>query len=155
MRDTLLMVSCLCLLAASATAQVDEPAPGELEPAVSFEPENTGSAAGDDGGSLKPEASSAGAEADAAEISGSEPEAAFDTMDHLQLDATSVTGNRELPKVLYIVPWKKSDLGDLRGRPVNSLVDEVLSPVDRDVFRRHLQYYSDIKEPGGQASPGE
>ena len=33
--------------------------------------------------------------------------------DHLQLDTTDITGNQELPKVLYIVPWKRSDLGDL------------------------------------------
>src|SRR5258706_7832453 len=40
----------------------------------------------------------------------------FKTVDKMELDATSVTGNRELPKVLYIVPWKKSDLGDLVGK---------------------------------------
>ena len=46
--------------------------------------------------------------------------------DRLELDTTQITGNRELPKVLYIVPWKRSDLGDLVGKPVNSLLDEVL-----------------------------
>ena len=29
-------------------------------------------------------------------------------MDSLDLGTTSITGNAELPKVLYIVPWKKS-----------------------------------------------
>jgi hypothetical protein len=62
-------------------------------------------------------------------------------MDSLDLGTTSITGNQELPKVLYIVPWKKSDLGDLVGRPVNTLLDEVLAPVDPDVFERHLHYY--------------
>ena len=62
-------------------------------------------------------------------------------MDSLDLGTTSITGNQELPKVLYIVPWKKSDLGDLVGRPVNTLLDEVLAPVDPDVFERHLDYY--------------
>ena len=61
--------------------------------------------------------------------------------DRLELDTTQITGNRELPKVLYIVPWKRSDLGDLVGRPVNSLLDEVLTPVDRDVFQRENRYY--------------
>ena len=37
--------------------------------------------------------------------------------DRIELDPTQITGNRELPKVLYIVPWKRSDLGDLTGRP--------------------------------------
>jgi hypothetical protein len=61
--------------------------------------------------------------------------------DRIELDATQITGNRELPKVLYIVPWKRSDLGDLVGKPVGSLLDEVLAPVDRDVFKRENRYY--------------
>ena len=65
--------------------------------------------------------------------------------DRLQLDTTAITGNRELPKVLYIVPWKRSDLGDLVGRPVNSLLDEVLQPLDRDVFQRENRYYDALK----------
>jgi hypothetical protein len=63
-------------------------------------------------------------------------------MDRLELETTTVTGNRELPKVMYVVPWKKADLGDLKGRPANSLLDEVLAPVDRDVFRREVAYFS-------------
>jgi hypothetical protein len=63
------------------------------------------------------------------------------TMDHLELDPTAITGNRELPKVMVIVPWKKADLGDLTGRPANSLLNEVLEPVDREVFRRELRYF--------------
>ncbi len=43
--------------------------------------------------------------------------------------------------MLYIVPWKRSDLGDLVGKPVNSLLDEVLTPVDRDVFQRENRYF--------------
>jgi hypothetical protein len=65
--------------------------------------------------------------------------------DHLQLDTTQITGNQELPKVLYIVPWKRADLGDLLGKPANSLLDEVLEPVDRDVFKRENRYYDALK----------
>ena len=65
--------------------------------------------------------------------------------DSLELDTTQITGNRELPKVLYIVPWKRSDLGDLVGKPMNSLLDEVLTPVDRDVFKRQNRYYDALK----------
>ncbi|MDR2215614.1 MAG: hypothetical protein LBE59_07220 [Nevskiaceae bacterium] len=67
--------------------------------------------------------------------------------DRLELDATQITGNRELPRVMYVVPWKRADLGDLTGRPVNSLLDEVLAPVDRDVFQRQNQYYEALR-PG-------
>lgn len=66
-------------------------------------------------------------------------------MDHLELDPTSITGNRELPKVMVIVPWKRSDLGALQGKPANSLLNEVLSPVDREVFRRELRYFEALE----------
>ncbi len=62
----------------------------------------------------------------------------------LELDTTKVTGNKELPRVMYVVPWKHSDLGDLTGKPANSLVDEVLQPVDRDVFNREERYYHTV-----------
>jgi hypothetical protein len=65
--------------------------------------------------------------------------------DRLELETTQITGNRELPRVLYVVPWKRPDLGDLAGRPANSLLDEVLAPVDRDVFRRQNRYYEALK----------
>ena len=71
--------------------------------------------------------------------------------DRLELDATQITGNRELPKVLYIVPWKRADLGDLLGKPVNSLLDEVLAPVDRDVFKRENRYYRALKPDAAAA----
>jgi hypothetical protein len=64
--------------------------------------------------------------------------------DTLDLGTTSITGNQELPKVLYIVPWKRSDLGDHVGRPVNTLLDEVLEPIDPEVFERHLDYYETL-----------
>jgi hypothetical protein len=74
--------------------------------------------------------------------------------DRLELDATDITGNRELPKVLYIVPWKRSDLGDVVGRPVNSLLDEVLQPLDRDVFQRENRYYNALPAAAGDAKAG-
>ncbi len=64
--------------------------------------------------------------------------------DRLELDSSSIRGNQELPKVLYIVPWKDPALGDLVGKPVNSLVDEVLAPVDREVFRRQTDYFDQL-----------
>ena len=66
------------------------------------------------------------------------------TLDSLDLGTTSITGNQELPKVLYIVPWKRSDLGDVAGRPVNTLLDEVLSPIDPEVFERQLDYFDSL-----------
>ena len=64
--------------------------------------------------------------------------------DKLSLDTSVITGNRELPKVLYIVPWKRPSLGDLPAQPFNTLLDETLAPIDRDVFRREVDYYQVI-----------
>jgi len=73
--------------------------------------------------------------------------------DRADLDRTQIIGNRELPKVLYIVPWKKPLPGDLAGRPVTSVLDEALSPVDRDVFRRQVHYDSLTQSRAAAATP--
>ncbi len=65
-------------------------------------------------------------------------------MDRMTLSRTEITGNQELPKVMYIVPWQKSVPGDLMGRPVNTLLDEVLAPIDREEFVRQVDYYGDL-----------
>ena len=70
----------------------------------------------------------------------------------LQLEATQITGNRELPKVMVIVPWKTAEPAALAGRPVNSLVEEVLTPIDRDVMRRTLDYYKLLAETPAPAA---
>jgi hypothetical protein len=75
-------------------------------------------------------------------------------MDRLDLDTTQITGNRELPKVMVVVPWKRSDLGDLVGKPINSLVDEALQPVDREVFRREVEYYGALAPDRPASGPG-
>jgi hypothetical protein len=65
--------------------------------------------------------------------------------DRADIDKTQVIGNRELPKVLYIVPWKKPLPGQLSGKPVNSVLDEALAPVDREVFRRQVSYSGQVQ----------
>jgi hypothetical protein len=65
--------------------------------------------------------------------------------DEIMLDPTQITGNRELPNVMYVVPWKRPDIGDLSGRPAKSLLDEALAPVDRDVFRRQNRYFAALQ----------
>jgi len=73
--------------------------------------------------------------------------------DQMQLESTSIRGNQELPKVMYIVPWKDPNLGDVTGKPVNSLIDEVLAPLDRDVFLRQTKYFDQLYEsPGTEVS---
>lgn len=73
--------------------------------------------------------------------------------DRADLEGTQILGSRELPKVLYIVPWKQPQPTELVGRPATSLLDEVLSPIDRDVFERQVRYHSLLHAPpsGGGA----
>ena len=70
--------------------------------------------------------------------------------DRADLEGTQILGNRELPKVLYIVPWKQPLPTDLVGRPASSVLDEALSPVDREVFERQVRYHSLMQPPPAQ-----
>ena len=74
-------------------------------------------------------------------------------VDRLQLDATAITGNRELPKVMSIVPWKAAEPPGGPDRPMGSLIDEVLAPVDRDEFRREITYFRDLTSQSSDRSP--
>jgi hypothetical protein len=73
-------------------------------------------------------------------------------VDRLQLDSTSITGNRELPKVMSIVPWKSAEPPAGPDRPMGSLIDELLSPLDRDEFRREIAYYRDLTSQSAPVS---
>ena len=64
--------------------------------------------------------------------------------EQMDLEGMAVIGNRELPKALFIVPWKDPGADLAPERPVNSLIDEALQPVDPDVFRRKLDYFDTV-----------
>ncbi len=55
------------------------------------------------------------------------------------LSGMSVVGNDEAPKSLYIVPWKSSEIG--AETSLETMLNEGDVPVDRDVFRRQLDFY--------------
>jgi hypothetical protein len=73
--------------------------------------------------------------------------------DRIELGSTEISGNRELPKLLYIVPWQHTQIGQIGGRPSNSLVDEALTPVDRNVFERQNRYYAALQAAAPSAAP--
>jgi hypothetical protein len=76
-------------------------------------------------------------------------------LDRLELDSTAITGNRELPKVMSIVPWKAAEPPAGPDRPMGSLIEEVLSPLDRDEFRREITYFRDLSSQSpDRPSPG-
>ena len=61
--------------------------------------------------------------------------------DKLEMEGISIVGNSELPKSLYIVPWQSPDKRASAGKPVNSLINEILAPVERGAFQRKLKYF--------------
>jgi len=80
----------------------------EFEPAVdtsaSLEPAvNTSNTADETTDDIEPAVSSAALAADV-----TRDESGNQVMDRMELGRTEITGNQELPKVLYIVPWQKS-----------------------------------------------
>jgi hypothetical protein len=141
-----------------APAAVQKSAPTPAKPAKAANAASTGAASAlpsaPNANAAAPEAAAGTARTSAVPKSGAPAAAAGKAHDSLQLDTTQITGNRELPKVLYIVPWKRSDLGDLVGKPVNSLLDEVLTPVDRDVFKRQNRYYDALKPDAAKDGAG-
>lgn len=80
---------------------------------------------------------------------------AASAQDRAELDRTQIIGHKELPKVLYIVPWKKPLPGELAGRPRSSLLDEVLAPLDRAEFRRALHHRSQIEPSSLPSTPAK
>jgi len=151
-----LLIVAMLLLGAAAIAQTPPPQDA-LEPGV-----NTSAPAAQP--AAPPPESSAPQASPAAKPVAAKPAAAAATApnkpgqkgnakDRLDLESTQITGNRELPKVLYIVPWRSAELGDLVGRPVNSLLDEVLEPVDRDVFRRQNRYFDALQPNAAAPAP--
>ncbi len=138
--------------APTGTTRANIPRPEELEPGVDTTKSTPAAPAPDPGStsaasppsSAAPPATAAAKSVPPKDAAGAKS-AGRKGPDKLELETTDVTGNSELPKVLYIVPWKRSDLGDMVGRPVNSLLDEVLQPLDRDVFNRQNRYYDALK----------
>ena len=55
------------------------------------------------------------------------------------LSGMSIVGNDEAPKALYIVPWESSEIG--KETRLDTMLNEGDVPVDKDVFRRQLEFY--------------
>jgi hypothetical protein len=57
-----------------------------------------------------------------------------------EISGMSIVGNNETPKSLVIVPWKSSEIGQ-ETRLKSNLLNDGLTPVDRAVFMRELDFY--------------
>ena len=132
------------LLAIAAASRADDPEPAVQTSSAAAAPATSG----DTRAAPKPASAPAAPTAPARKPAGPKSRA----MDQIDLGATQVTGNRELPNVMYVVPWKRPDLGEFAGRPPKSLLDEMLAPVDREVFRRQNRYFAAL-HPDAAVTP--
>lgn len=62
--------------------------------------------------------------------------------DRVDLEGTTIIGNRELPKILYVVPWKLVDQGHIISHPITRQISEDIAPINRDQFHNFLELHS-------------
>ncbi len=129
-----------------------------MDPALAQSPEPAVDTSAAPPAAPSPSAASAAAPQAASAAPGAAPSTprrpANRAMDRVDLEASQITGNRELPRVLYIVPWRAPNAGELEGKPVNSLLYELTKPVDRDVFRRENRYFDALAATATTAPAG-
>ena len=68
--------------------------------------------------------------------------------ERIDMDAMSIIGNKELPNVLYILPWKQANLPEMVELPLSSLINDALQPLDRQTILRRQYYKQVIKQEG-------
>ena len=72
----------------------------------------------------------------------------IESEDVIQLDETVISGNQELPKVLYIVPWQQpSGLPDIEVKHDFTETD-VFRKLYPPAYRRELNYFQTLQATG-------
>ena len=70
--------------------------------------------------------------------------------ERLKLDKTTILGNGELPKVTFVVPWRDAPSAIPEMNPSPAMRTRPLAtPMDRDVYRRHVEYLRQVERPKG------
>lgn len=60
--------------------------------------------------------------------------------DKVYMNETVISGNQELPRVLYILPWRNDPGKALKGQAPTADMGGILTPVYPDQFRREMRY---------------
>ena len=61
--------------------------------------------------------------------------------------STTVTGNQEQPRVMYILPWQSPGSPELEMEMLSSQQDAVFGHVERDELQRSLESSGELDEP--------
>jgi hypothetical protein len=70
--------------------------------------------------------------------------AAQEAEDRLDMEGTAIIGNKELPLMLYIVPWKPAQRIDIPTPPIVSILDRPLQKIERNEFRRQVKFHQAV-----------
>ena len=57
----------------------------------------------------------------------------------------NVSGNKEAPNILYIIPWKENS-NDATPPEVTRLMDEIYSTVDPDVYDKEVIFFEQLTD---------
>jgi hypothetical protein len=64
----------------------------------------------------------------------------------LDMEGAAIFGNKESPNVLYVVPWRQAKRLTGMMAPEMNTMEGLLVPLDRDVFRRRMDWYQTFGE---------
>ena len=67
---------------------------------------------------------------------------------------STVTGNQEQPRVMYILPWQPPGRSKFEYSLGSDIAKELFAPVDREEFVRGIKYQAMI-ESSSSSEPGE
>lgn len=70
--------------------------------------------------------------------------------DRLQLDQTNILGNRELPRVTFVTPWRDVNVGAPDWQLTRNIKD-LLAPLDRETLRLEIDVNEQLH---GRAAKG-
>ena len=60
----------------------------------------------------------------------------------LDMRGARVIGNKELPNMLYIIPWKSIKPVEIEPPRIDSVLDEPLQALNREDFSRRVRHYN-------------
>ncbi len=62
--------------------------------------------------------------------------------DSIDSSGTKIIGDSDMPKTLYIIPWKKPEPAPPPTRSMSEFANAALATLERDTLLRQMQYHA-------------